>query len=69
ADEELGNAFAEELMSAGADKVFNVSGATGEGIESLLDAVLGYLPDRTSTETNTVEVEDADEDGGEWSPI
>ncbi|MEM6476893.1 MAG: GTPase ObgE [Pseudomonadota bacterium] len=69
ADDELGKAFAEELIAAGADKVFNVSGATGEGIEALLDAVLGYLPDRTSTETNTAEVEDASEDDGEWSPI
>ena len=69
ADAELGKAFAEELKKAGADKVFNVSGATGEGIEQLLDAVLGYLPDRTSTETKTVEVEDENEEGDEWSPI
>ena len=69
ADAELAEAFAEELKAVGADKVFTVSGATGEGIEALMDAVLSYLPDRTSTETNTVEVEDVDEDGGEWSPI
>lgn len=73
ADEELGEAFAEELRKGGADRVFTVSGATGEGIEELMDAVLGYLPDRTSTETNAGEVENADENGGgaedEWSPI
>ena len=69
ADEELVAGFAEELIEAGADEVFAVSGATGAGIEQLLDAVLGYLPDRTSTETKTVEVEDEDADGGEWSPI
>ncbi|QFT77083.1 Obg family GTPase CgtA [Erythrobacter sp. THAF29] len=73
ADEELGEAFAEELRKGGADRVFTVSGATGEGIEELMDAVLGYLPDRTSTETNAGEVEHADENGegagGEWSPI
>jgi len=69
ADEELGEAFSNELIAAGADKVFNVSGATGAGVEQLLDAVLGYLPDRTSTETKAVEVEDEDEDGGEWSPV
>lgn len=71
ADEELVAGFAEELMEAGAEQVFAVSGATGEGIEQLLDAVLSYLPDRTSTETKGQEVEDLDEDGtsGEWSPI
>ncbi len=69
ADEELGEAFAEELIAAGADKVFPVSGASGEGIDALLDAVLSYLPDRTSTETNAAEVEDQPEDGGEWSPL
>ena len=70
ADAELGEGFAEELLAAGADKVFRVSGATGEGIAELLDAVLGYLPDRTATETKAAEVEDVEEDGaGEWSPL
>ena len=69
ADEELVAGFAEELIEAGAEQVFAVSGATGEGIEQLLDAVLGYLPDRTSTETKANEVEDVAEEGGEWSPI
>lgn len=69
ADAELGTAFADELIEAGADKVFEVSGATGAGIEQLMDAVLSYLPDRTSTETNATEVEDEDEDGSDWSPI
>ena len=70
ADAELGEAFAEELLAAGADKVFSISGATGEGIEELLDAVLSYLPERTSTETKAAEVENTEEDGGgEWSPI
>ena len=68
ADEELVAAFAEELLEAGADEVFAVSGATGAGIEALMDAVLGYLPDRTSTETNAAPEEDSD-DEGEWSPI
>ncbi|MEM1051656.1 MAG: GTPase ObgE [Pseudomonadota bacterium] len=69
ADAELGQAFSAELTKAGADEVFTVSGATGEGIGELLDAVLTYLPDRTATETNALEVEDTAEDEGEWSPI
>lgn len=69
-DAELGEAFGEELLAAGADKVFTVSGATGAGIEKLLDAVLAYLPQRTSTETNAAEVDTAPgEDSGEWSPL
>ena len=68
ADEELAAAFADELLEAGADEVFAISGATGQGIAQLLDAVLGYLPDRTTTEhpEGAVEVE---ADAGEWSPI
>ncbi len=69
ADEELAAGFAQELLDAGADEVFAISGATGMGIEHLLDKVLGYLPDQTATETNAVEVEEEDADGNDWSPI
>lgn len=69
ADAELAEGFARELKAAGAEAVFPISGATGEGIEALLDAALSYLPDRTATETKGVEVEDVPEEGGEWSPI
>ena len=69
ADEELVAAYAEQLIEAGAEEVFAVSGATGAGIEQLLDAVLGYLPDRTSTETKAAPEENLDEGEGEWSPI
>ncbi|AKM10698.1 GTPase ObgE [Croceicoccus naphthovorans] len=72
ADGELADAFADELREAGAEQVFRISGATGAGIEALMDAVLQYLPDRTRTETKGAEREDAPEDeqsGGDWSPI
>ncbi|MEP2737083.1 MAG: GTPase ObgE [Erythrobacter sp.] len=68
ADDELVAGFAEELLEAGAEEVFAISGATGAGIEQLLDKVLGYLPDRTSTETNAGEVEEEAE-VSDWSPI
>jgi GTP-binding protein len=67
-DKELVQAFAKELLDGGADKVFPISGATGKGIDALLDAVLGYLPAATMTERPTGEVEDA-EDEKPWSPI
>lgn len=70
ADSELVAGFTEELHAAGADQVFAVSGATGAGIEALMDAVLSYLPDRTSTETKGNEIEDAPTgESDEWSPI
>ncbi|WP_100260717.1 GTPase ObgE [Qipengyuania seohaensis] len=70
ADKELGTAFADELLAAGAEKVFSISGATGAGIEELMDAVLSYLPDRTSTETKAAPVDDTDaDDASDWSPL
>lgn len=50
ADAELVTAYSAELVKAGADRVFPISGATGEGIAALLDAVLEYLPARTVNE-------------------
>lgn len=68
ADAELVEAFRRELRAAGADEVFAVSGATAQGIPELLDAVIGHLPNRTTTETGALAVED-DGKAGEWSPL
>jgi len=68
ADAELTEAFMAELRTAGATEIFPVSGATGQGMEQLLDAVLAYLPAATATERPDGEVEDAD-DEEPWSPI
>jgi GTP-binding protein len=67
ADAELAAGFAAELEAAGADKVFAISGATGQGVEALLDAVLAHLPERTASE-RPVQEDDGDEPE-EWSPI
>jgi GTP-binding protein len=67
-DKELVKAFSEELIAAGADQVFPISGATGAGMDALMDAVLGYLPAATVTERPDGEVED-EEDRKPWSPI
>ena len=67
-DGELAEGFAAELLDAGAERVFAVSGATGDGVDALLDAVLSYLPDRTSTETKGSETED-EADLPQWSPL
>jgi GTP-binding protein len=68
ADAELIAGFAAELKAAGADEVFPISGATGAGVETLLDAVLGYLPQRTATEQPHQDPDNEDEIG-DWSPI
>ena len=68
ADAELAAGFGDELKAAGAEKVFPISAATGEGIAALLDAVLSYLPERTATEQPRQAEGDEDEPG-EWSPI
>lgn len=72
ADDELVAAFSDELIAAGADKVFSISGATGKGIEALLDAVLGYLPTHTTMEKPgrmPVEIGEEEEEERPWSPI
>lgn len=70
ADRELGEGFADELLAAGADKVFAVSGATGQGLDALMDAVLAHLPESTATETKAAPVEDSDDaEASEWSPL
>ena len=68
ADAELAAAFADELQDAGADEVFAVSGATGQGMDALLDAVLSYLPAVTATE-GVVEEEDEPGEERPWSPL
>ncbi|WP_296675929.1 GTPase ObgE [Novosphingobium sp.] len=66
-DRELVNAFIKELKAAGADKVFPISGATGKGIDALLNAVIAHLPAATVTERPTGEQEEGDDTP--WSPV
>ena len=67
-DDELVAGFADELKAAGAEEVFPISGASGKGVARLLDALLTYLPDATSTESPGGEVEDQAE-AKPWSPL
>jgi GTP-binding protein len=67
ADKELVTAFTKELKAAGAKKVFAISGATGQGLDKLLDAVIAHLPAATVTERPDGEQERVDEKP--WSPI
>lgn len=66
-DSELVEAFSRELLAAGAAQVFPISGATGAGLDDLLDAVIGYLPAATVTERPIGEQEEIDDTP--WSPL
>jgi GTP-binding protein len=68
ADAELAEGFAQELRDAGAGRVFAISGATGAGVDRLLDAVLEHLPARTATE-NPGTTDQSPEEPAEWSPL
>jgi GTPase len=63
-DEELMADIAAQLEEAGAQDVIPISGATGAGIDEVLDRVLGVLPEKSS-----VEVSRGDDGEGAWSPI
>jgi len=67
-DAELVEAFSRELKAAGADQVFPISGATGKGLDNLLDAVIAHLPAATATERPDGEQEDEAE-AKPWSPL
>jgi GTP-binding protein len=60
ADPELVAGYSGELAAAGAEAVFPISAATGEGVPALLDAVLARLPERSTVERQR---------GEEWSPL
>ncbi|MGZ3172329.1 MAG: GTPase ObgE [Croceibacterium sp.] len=68
ADPELVAGFAAELKAAGAEKVYPISGATGEGVEALLDAVLGHLP-QTATSGQQYDAIEEGEAEEPWSPV
>jgi GTP-binding protein len=68
ADPELVAGFAAELTAAGAARVFPISGATGAGIEALLDAVLAYLPEKASS-GQEYDAIDQGEPEEPWSPV
>ena len=66
-DTELVRAFTKELKAAGANKVYPISGATGAGMDRLLDAVIQHLPAATVTERPMGEQEELGV--ADWSPL
>ena len=66
-DTELVRAFTKELKAAGANKIYPISGATGAGMDRLLDAVIEHLPAATVTERPMGEQEEAGV--ADWSPL
>ncbi|NCP11730.1 MAG: GTPase ObgE, partial [Sphingomonadales bacterium] len=66
-DDELVAAMSDELTAAGAPVPYPLSGATGAGLEPILDQVLGYLPDTSSIEH--LPARDEDGEVADWSPL
>jgi GTP-binding protein len=66
-DTELVKAFVKELKAAGAKQVFPISGASGRGMDKLLNAVIEHLPAATVTERPSGEREVVDDTP--WSPV
>ena len=65
---ELMEDIAAQLREAGAEGICLISGATGEGVPALLDAVLGILgPGQQAAPVETSDDEDAGD--SPWSPI
>ena len=65
-DEELIEAIAAELKAAGAADVLPLSGATGAGLDAVLDKLASYIEVKKVEEA---EEEDGDAEPGEWSPL
>ncbi len=63
-DEEIMADIAAQLQAAGAVDVISISGATGQGIDLVLDRVLAALPAQSSIESSSGLNEE-----GTWSPI
>ena len=62
-DDELAEALAAELREESGAEVFVVSGATGAGVEEVLNALLAHIGQLNRTAAN------ADEEEGDWSPL
>ncbi len=63
-DPEIMADIAAQLEEAGALDVISISGATGQGIDKVLDRVLSALPEMSSIETSS-----GTDEEGIWSPI
>lgn len=72
-DEELMASVADDLKAAGATEIYSISGATGEGLESVLDQLLGAIGDSSSIEKTEQETDseylDENIPAKDWSPL
>ncbi|APG63388.1 GTPase ObgE [Sphingorhabdus lutea] len=70
-DEELMSDIADQLRAAGAKDIMHISGAGGAGLDELLDALMPYMPERSTIEkAKGNSVANLDDDGeATWSPL
>lgn len=72
-DTELMASVADELKAAGADEIFSISGATGEGLDIVLNKLLEAIGENSSIEKSEQEPENRNSDDAistkDWSPL
>ena len=72
-DEELMASVADDLKAAGVDEIYSVSGATGDGLETVLDKLLEAIGENSSIEKTEQDADsdylDDDRSEKDWSPI
>lgn len=59
-DEELMADISAQLEAAGAQEVIAISGATGQGVDKVLDRVIAALPEKSSVETSSGDNEEGE---------
>ena len=73
-DDELMEAISDDLRRAGAIDVFPLSGATGAGMDAVLNEILGAIGENSSIEKKSQPADRFDQDGEDeaeqdWSPL
>ncbi|MEP2989981.1 MAG: GTPase ObgE [Parasphingorhabdus sp.] len=72
-DDELMESVAEDLRTAGAERILPISGATAEGLEAVLDKLLEAIGENSSIEKKEQEADsehlDDDKPAKDWSPL
>jgi GTPase len=72
-DTELMASVADELKAAGADEIYSISGATGDGLDIVLNKLLEAIGENSSIEKSEQEPENRNPDDEistkDWSPL
>ncbi len=72
-DDELMASVADDLKAAGVDEIYSISGATGDGLETVLNKLLEAIGENSSIEKKEQEADsdylDEEAQDKDWSPL